>query len=1422
MDPSKRLLVLQSSSPSLRVATAPAQPTIKLPAAAPSQPGTSIVVPGAPSPSQTDNSSPTAGAAPYQPPTSTLGHIMNAARDIAKPFVYTGEDVSNAIGNAEVGLAHTLGLRKSVKTQSNAQQFGDINDAAGIENQSNTVKNFAGNILQIAPVVAAPFTGGGSLLAETGADAGLGAVSGVGNSLSQDKQSVGDYLKNALIGGALGGTARVVGAGVGKVVSPFIKKITGKASADALANAVAQEGDASTIQAGLQTTPELAHFLAQETDPNIIKDVLNESGIDTTKGSLQSLADAKKSSATPDSQDSTIPFFDPSNPTQSQLPAGWHPDGSPDPVPALEDVAHSTKSADDFKAYIDGLTGEDKAAAESALNGRTPEDFYAAAGGGSSVPADTSAPAQTAPLPSEDVAAIQAAGGKPPDALPDQKDTPMPAPVTTEAKAAEAAAKKASVLPAEDVAAIKAAGGEVPAEAVAAESAPAEATTPAPMNNEPATPVQPDVEAARQQIMDTLRSGQPTREYNKAAAARSAEKGSRSARGDAAYEAAGGGQAGMQAKLTALEGEYSKSGFGVDINPDDHAALLDHIQTNPNLQPFEKLNAQRALNKLSTLTKDGPTPYDINILRKALGDDFGDTVQEAVDNSTTLGQKATHAAGELAGVPKSIMASFDVSGTLRQGGVLASRFPKEAAAAFKDQLHYFGSDEAYKQGMAEIASRPTYQSMLDSKLAVTGTEALDKTEEKFVSNLAEKIPGFGRGVAASDRAYTGFLTKLRADVFDKVVTAAQANGQQLGQEELDSLSKFINTASGRGDLGMLEEHAKTLSTALFSPRLWKSRLDMLNPKFYYDLKGPARSLALQSAGTFAAEAGAVLGLVSLVPGVTVETDMRSSDFAKIKIGNTRLDILGGFQQNMVWAWRELTGEYKSSTTGKVTKFANGITDLFNKNAQSPTKNILSKDRLGLFGDMVQNKENPILATASEFARGKDRGGNPLNPWTALAQLVVPLPISGLVQTANDRGSLSDPMAWLKGAALDAPDFLGISSQTYGTTPTKYQGQQMPNGQKEYTGPISPNMVTDSNGKAILDKNGQPVTVQFPNGADDLTKQAMLDSKRTSALKDQYIRSLPQQTQELMKLSDTQLQSYVDKGLIGQSDFDHIKNVQKTADSVSNGNNYAVPKGATSGPAISFYQHWNSMDAKDQQAWLKQAPDKNAVDIATALNQQKSAGLDDFKPSNQLSKMYADYENDINTHPDYTEIDLRNKAKAFQIKAAQLNYNQNVQDIYAEGGSSDLKTLIANKKIGKQDLNDAIDLDNKLYAAGLETSLKFSKSFRNKFGFPVPTTGGDANSSNSGSGTGSGNGVSQQLASLVKTPTDIAKPSITGVQAGAPGKSVPRFSAQRRQNPASVIKFQVPANTTPSKGSARVTAGPFRTTRTTTLRNSVAN
>jgi hypothetical protein len=431
---------------------------------------------------------------------------------------------------------------------------------------------------------------------------------------------------------------------------------------------------------------------------------------------------------------------------------------------------------------------------------------------------------------------------------------------------------------------------------------------------------------------------------------------------------------------------------GRDLTPEQGKALVDKAQVIADMpEGLDKAKATRDL--LGDVDKVGRT--------------WRNTVQEIL------------------ATPKSLMATADLSAPLRQGAILGSRYPQQFARAAVDSVKYFGSPRRFEQAMYDISQRPTYPVMQRSKLAVDGAQALTGTEEQFMKSLLEtdvaKRLGVGHIVGASDRAYSGFLTKFRADVFDRVLSDAKGAGVQLDNKAIDSLSRFINSASGRGSLGSLERHAGLLSQALFSPRLWKSRLDTLNPVYYARLDPLARKLALQSAASFTSIVTTVLG-VAAAAGAEVQMDPRSADFAKIKVGNTRYDILGGLQQNMRVITQLVTGEKINSTTGEIQTLG-------------PDRGFGKPSRLDLLYQFIENKENPVISFATKMLRGTDPAGNPINPATEAGKLVVPLNAQSIYETAKDQKNVP------KAALMNVPGVFGVGVQTYGAGPADKAAQK---------------------------------------------------------------------------------------------------------------------------------------------------------------------------------------------------------------------------------------------------------------------------------------------------------------------------------------------------------------------------------------------
>lgn len=468
------------------------------------------------------------------------------------------------------------------------------------------------------------------------------------------------------------------------------------------------------------------------------------------------------------------------------------------------------------------------------------------------------------------------------------------------------------------------------------------------------------------------------------------------------------GEAGHFAETAQLKGQFPKVHFESirDLfSQDEIDRLFDIVREVPHFSVYDKVTAHEGLLKIFN-AEHGVVPTDGEL--RLLGEAFPKEMIDGLMKHRTLAKKIGEGIANALNLPRSIMASFDLSAPLRQGVTLIGR--KEFWTAFAGMFKQFGSEKAHRAVMDEITSRPTYRQMRKAGLSLTGTgKVLTEREEAFMSEWAERIPVIGRGIRASNRAYTGFLNKLRADTFDSLYKNAREAGIDFTQnpKALKDLGKFLNAATGRGDLGKLNAAAPLLNGVFFSPRLMASRLQMLNPMFYARLDPMVRKEAIKSVMAFGAIATTVLGLAAM-GGAEVETDPRSSDFAKIKVGKTRYDILGGYQQYIKLGAQLATGETKNATSGVVTDLTAG------KYGQ--------QTRLSVLGKFLMSKESPIASFVTDMLEGKDQLGRPITLTDEVIQRVTPLLFQDTYDAYMEYGA--------KGLLVGLPGMFGIGINTY--------------------------------------------------------------------------------------------------------------------------------------------------------------------------------------------------------------------------------------------------------------------------------------------------------------------------------------------------------------------------------------------------------
>lgn len=529
-----------------------------------------------------------------------------------------------------------------------------------------------------------------------------------------------------------------------------------------------------------------------------------------------------------------------------------------------------------------------------------------------------------------------------------------------------------------------------------------------------------------EKIIQALKEAKPVKKEQ--AALYRAERGKRIAAARAMGQKVAG-EAGFHAQLGALKGELPKPEFTSlrgKVEQADIDSLFGMVRDSA-LNDWEKITAQTGLAKLlGEMGGKIPTEGELKLLNAV----FGPEMVDAILANRTTWQKIAYGAGQILNIPRSIMASFDLSAPLRQGIFMIGR-QKQFVPAFQDMFGYFANEKNYNTLMETIRQNPNYDLMQEYNLALTDIEAgLTNREEKFMSSWAEKIPLIKHPIKASNRAYSGFLNKLRADVFSDLVDKADRLGldPRGNPKMLEDLVSFINAATGRGSLGKIERAAVALNSVFFSPRLMASRINLMNPAFYIKKDPFVRQEALKSAATFWGAIATVLALAGMA-GLTVGTDWRSSDFGKIKIGDTRIDIMGGFQQYFRMIGQLVTGEYVSSTTGKVMTLGEGYKGL---------------TRWDILIRQLEAKESPVMSFVASMLKGKTFIGEDVNVAQEIGKRFVPMVIGDIVETA-----IKNP--WM--LPISALGVFGVGIQTYSARPSKggISGRDLGNRRKLNTG-----------------------------------------------------------------------------------------------------------------------------------------------------------------------------------------------------------------------------------------------------------------------------------------------------------------------------------------------------------------------------------
>jgi hypothetical protein len=351
----------------------------------------------------------------------------------------------------------------------------------------------------------------------------------------------------------------------------------------------------------------------------------------------------------------------------------------------------------------------------------------------------------------------------------------------------------------------------------------------------------------------------------------------------------------------------------------------------------------------------------------------------------TLAEKVS----EVAGLPRAILASTDMSYALRQGLIVSAGHPIIASKAFLGSIRAAFSENNYRLIDKGIKNNANHAMRLHYGLYFSSIDApLLEREEMFATNLLDKIAEFPpvkySGVGFLIKTLKGFsernmvtgLNLLRAGLFDKFVEDARKSGVTLTDAELEAYANIINVSTGRGNLGELAGGAQILSQVFFSPRFTASRVQAP----YYAIKalGQSKRLRNEILRQWVALFGVAMTVIHLakLAGGEAEDDPESPFFGKIKIGDVVLDIYGGLLQ----PFRVIAITLKAGHVNWIEKDDRLV------------------DMRGVGGKFVKNKLAPPFSIGYELITGKDWmwDGAEAEPLETIADSFTPLIIQSIL------------------------------------------------------------------------------------------------------------------------------------------------------------------------------------------------------------------------------------------------------------------------------------------------------------------------------------------------------------------------------------------------------------------------------------------
>lgn len=438
-------------------------------------------------------------------------------------------------------------------------------------------------------------------------------------------------------------------------------------------------------------------------------------------------------------------------------------------------------------------------------------------------------------------------------------------------------------------------------------------------------------------------------------------------------------------------------------------ALTERLESS-SFAPKMKLGEGPASKEIQRLT------YERDRLRREINQRIADLKPK------TFGDWAQ----EPSNLARNLALGIDFGQVLRQGKFALVSHPILTVKNLRPMLQAFARDGAEARIMEQIEGHPDAALAHRAGLDLTqGRTTGYKGEEIFRGLLADRVPGLGR----FNSAYRTFLNKLRFDLFSAAKRSLGRNGE-MTLPEATVIANAINVSTGRGAVRGSFKNAMVAAGHLFTaPQYQISRFQwMIGQPLWgggaWRGSGRARVYVAKEYARTLVGLGVYYSLLNLAGSFmatddaerpTMEFDPRSSDFGKVKIGDTRIDPLAGVAQWATFAARMFSGETKTAT-GAV------------RALRGPAHQFGKQDAVDVATRFFRGRLSPLPgAVWDKFVAGKTADNQEPTALRLLANAFTPVTPKEILSNMQDEGME-------RGTALGIMSLFGEGVQRYQRKP----------------------------------------------------------------------------------------------------------------------------------------------------------------------------------------------------------------------------------------------------------------------------------------------------------------------------------------------------------------------------------------------------